>query len=420
MNSLQSPFSDGHTLYTRPLTPPANSHSNLSMSTGSLIVVPPSKESGEAANVQQLCNSTRGQHCPQPQSVQKFPEEGTHGTSFAENQGPANVSLICESSYAGSTAAGGNLSEPSDVLPSASTIVMCSDQDHLLLKIESKSQIECSDVYRLVVSAANGESLSTGTKAMRENELAANAATEIQLLKDTIRRLEEENDVLKAALWSRKTGRVTSKVCAAPPELSNGNLVCLPLTATEGSRQKQDGDINTEEENCKPKAKRCKAPGAPPRIRPPHEKLPVAHPAQSKRGEKSANRTSCSSHKQWGWCLSGEPVSSLRTCCTDHLLLEGTCVSGDTTSSRSGEGSPSTCPVQEVAKGLVEVPWLLNLEETVQATLTGPQHNLPEDLRKPSSSGFSRGALKSLVDEIGFSGNFLCCISSQCMSDSLR
>ncbi|KAL8428029.1 hypothetical protein Efla_006935 [Eimeria flavescens] len=232
------------------------------------------------------------------------------------------------------------------------------------------------------------------------------AASDIETLKALVVRLQQENSVLKEALKNRGSTRAPVErsstpsgptSCAEPPACNS------PPSAAEKLQDKPKFEAEGDRGEEKFKNGRGRAPGAPPLTGSRSGKLRGGPPACSG-ARASRSDTLDSNLRRWGWCSPEETLSSLRTCCADHLLLEGTCPSDGETSSSSSEGAEVVRSLRDLPKESLEVAWLLDLQSKVQANLNDCQHDQQgESCRSKRDTTFPRNALKAFVEEIGFS-----------------
>ncbi|KAL8451925.1 hypothetical protein Emag_002577 [Eimeria magna] len=226
-----------------------------------------------------------------------------------------------------------------------------------------------------------------------------------------VARLQQENRVLKEALKSRGACRG-----AAGGGGESHSAAASSETQGPAVNATKEGLAKTGEE--KAKSKRGRAPGAPPNSRGPPRKLqeePPPPPASGTEGLSSLN-SSDGNLRRWGLCSPREPLSSLRACCADHLLLEGKCESlGDKAGSSreclEGAGCNADCSAKTELSGdgvlrqTLEMDWLLNLEAMVQSTLEQSTQEQQKDasLADESCLCSPQDALRGLIEEVGFS-----------------
>lgn len=256
-----------------------------------------------------------------------------------------------------------------------------------------------------------------------QNEQAAKPAVETSELSEPVSRLQEENRFLQGAPKSLGPRKANITGSGAPDEPSilacsaERDFLCLQShSAGRGTQEMQEEDATRARGGEFLKARRGRAPGAPPRSRGPHVKPQGA--LASNLGASSMLGTHKASLRLWGWCPPGEPLTSLRKCCADHLLLEGTCASDGEQSSGSSGASAEAGSVAAASPEAAEAAWLLDLEATMQATLKDLQQ---EQKGGGGSTGrTARDALNSVVEEIGFSGGYLSCPRCWHRKDSLN
>ncbi|CDJ58425.1 hypothetical protein, conserved [Eimeria maxima] len=281
------------------------------------------------------------------------------------------------------------------------------------------------------VSAVAAGALPAGCAAAASAGGAA-AAAELRALRDLVESLQAENRRLKEALSRRRRSSAPTQqnegeaaaagAAAAAAEKCN----CVPpqLQEPQGEeKQKQQVSSPNAEEARATAFRKGRAPGAPPRSRGPPGRPPGAevnrtgclHPGgASNNGSSSSSaanggersRTEDNALSLWGWSPPNEPLSSLRSCCADRLLL-GSCYCTESrsqyNSDADGEAS-SQCVVTAVTAGPLEASWLLQLEEAVHSTLAEQQQQ--QQTRTTLSTlrtEPARAVLKTAVEEIGFS-----------------
>ncbi|KAL8272166.1 hypothetical protein Esti_003894 [Eimeria stiedai] len=242
---------------------------------------------------------------------------------------------------------------------------------------------------------------------------AESGASEVEALRVLVARLQHENQLLKESLKSHNSCR---EAAGGGGELHSAGLP--PSSETQGPlvNSTREGLAKTGEETAK--SRRGRAPGAPPNSRGPHRKLQggaSTPPASGAEGSFSSN-SSDSNLRRWGWCSPEEPLSSLRACCADHLLLGGECdffgkKAGSSSECFEGAGCSTDCSgkTEPSGEGALREPlvleWLLSLEAKVQATLKQPQQEHQEDAARADKSCVSspQDALRGLIEEVGLS-----------------
>lgn len=230
-------------------------------------------------------------------------------------------------------------------------------------------------------------------------------AKEITELKELVATLQQENKHLQELLRARSPWQPAASGGTAPSEpgcpLEENPLSLPSQSAAECPLVSHNEDIRTATAGDAPKARKAKAPGAPPPSRGPRGKAQGVPPPPGSAGPSCTSGMCDSTLSRWGWCHPREPLSSLRSCCADHLLLEGACVPAEGT--RGREGVSGGCSVEPSLRGPMDVAWLLDLEATVQTALKDSPPEQQQSPRSTVGSDCSRDALRSLVEEIGFS-----------------
>lgn len=293
-------------------------------------------------------------------------------------------------------------------LPTEKSVAMLgSDTELTFCGTARHAQADSLASGTLPSSAVSREPQEAPNTANGEKQNVEDTAIEMAAPKEMVATLQEQNSGFQERLKSPNARRATDRGSATPPHAPT-------QSAAEGLQEKQEDGSNAIGGDDIPKFRRGKAPGAPPHSRNPHGKPQRAPPPPSGVRPPSKSGTDDKSFQLWGWCSPDEPLSSLRSCCADHLLLEGTCASvGEagssseanirSSSSSSINGTTGSCSVEAVAPGLVDAAWLLDLEATVQTALTDPQQEQQGVARSNVRSGCSRDTLKTVVDEVGFS-----------------
>ncbi|KAL8433736.1 hypothetical protein ACSSS7_003674 [Eimeria intestinalis] len=276
----------------------------------------------------------------------------------------------------------------------------CEPLPHFRVEVNSPTAAAC------IPSSAASQASGLPPAASRASSAflsAEGGALEVEWLRVSVARLQQENQVLKEALKSRNACRTAAGGSAEPH--SRG---VPPPSETQGPLV-----TSTKEEA---KSRKGRAPGAPPSSWGPHRRLQEkgVFPLLASGAEGSSPLNSSDSHlRRWGWCSHEEPLSSLRACCADHLLLEGECglLSEESGSSECLGKAPCNAAClgkrellkDAAARERAQVDWILSLEARVQATLKQTQEP-QEDKSGPSSP---KNALKRLIEEVGFSSQMI-------------
>lgn len=209
--------------------------------------------------------------------------------------------------------------------------------------------------------------------------------------------LPEAGPPLSALQEASPSGSLSrTDVVSAVPESAAGSqtaqeeLACSTIARTEAL-----------------KARRGKAPGAPPSKR--------GFYGKAKKELACKGEASCVTEdfdktcRLWGWRPAGEPLTTLRGCCTDHLLVEGKCSCTGEPSSDGNLSDSSRDLTTEVCPNSLKTSWLLDLEAIVHSSLKDCQQQAHLDCPPTPKGGAARDVLNSFVEEIGFSGGFFLC-----------
>lgn len=245
----------------------------------------------------------------------------------------------------------------------------------------------------------------TATSASKENRAADAEADSPQELLIAVP--SEENHMLQGdldGLQPQELALPRSALPAASPfgSLSRGDVLSAVPESAPGPRAVQEESAcNTVPGNEALKARRGKAPGAPPSKRSLQGKAKGELPC--KQEASSVTEDLDKTCRLWGWRPAGDPLTTLRGCCTDHLLVEGKC---SCTGEPSGDVNPSNSSkslTAEVCPDSHETSWLLDLEAIVHSSLKDSRQQVHGDRPPTPERGAARDVLKSFVEEIGFS-----------------
>lgn len=310
-----------------------------------------------------------------------------------------------ETSLASYTSSDGNVSAP----------LVPSKQNGPLAESSVQSNELKDDPNPLLAHDMGPMLVSTATETLIEGSDPKDTAAEIAALRELVASLRKENKRLKEEAKSAKLAAATAALNEGPPagadpsssaitsRLPSSESTSQPKSLTAADTENKGVHNASEVVN---KVRKGRAPGAPPNGRGPGRKLPGTM-------NKCWSSSSNNNLRLWGWCLQDESVSSLRGCCVDHLVDGGSCcteektdtiIGGSSSCRKSIEGSTATAPATLLPPEPLEASWLLGLEEIVQSTLAVPQQDQQQALAPSLNRVSSRNSLKSVVEEIGFSG----------------
>lgn len=343
-----------------------------------------------------------------PESTKKTQpaEPGLNCNDTSSDRSKSRCGSESETSLASSTSSDGSVSAP----------LVPSKQNGPLAESTVQSNELKDDPNPLLTHNMGPLLVSTATEALIEGCDTKDTAAEIAALRELVASLREENKRLKEEAKSAKLAAATAALNEGPPAVADpsSSAVTARLPSSESTSQpKRLTPADTENKGVHNasevvnKARKGRAPGAPPNGRGPGRKPPGTMM------NKCLSSSSNTNLRLWGWCLRDESVSSLRGCCVDHLVDGGSCCTEESTDTiigsssscqKSIEGSTATTPATLLPAEPLEASWLLGLEEAVQSTLAVPQQDQQQALAPSLNRDSSRNSLKSVVEEIGFSG----------------